>query len=215
MSTCGHSCPAMNGCPREKLAPVPAYFTEVSSSAPRCFVAATREPSREQAPQARARARTAWARARGMGISGEGRDARGAGATLRKAGRGRQPRASGRPGFLARGRRAVLPCSTGAARRLRHTSMTSSAEPARRLAAVWFADIVGYTTLSQEDEDGALKVVNAFQRICSEVVPQYSGRIVKYIGDAALAEFASTDGAIRSALALMERFVQDPAAAPR
>lgn len=93
--------------------------------------------------------------------------------------------------------------------------MTSSSEPARRLAAVWFADIVGYTTLSQQDEDGALKVVNAFQRICSEVVPQYSGRIVKYIGDAALAEFASTDGAIRSALALMERFHQDPAVTPR
>ena len=85
--------------------------------------------------------------------------------------------------------------------------MSASPEPGRRLAAVWFADIVGYTALSSRDEDAALRVVAAFQRIAEEVVTQHSGRVVKYIGDAALAEFASTDGAIRSALTLMERFV--------
>ena len=106
--------------------------------------------------------------------------------------------------FLAPGTRPVLP-----------SQLTSSPEPARRLSAVWFADIVGYTTLSAQDEDGAIKVVNAFQRLAAEIVPQYSGRVVKYIGDAALAEFASTDGAIRSALALVERFQEDPAAKSR
>ncbi|HSW28818.1 MAG TPA: adenylate/guanylate cyclase domain-containing protein [Longimicrobiales bacterium] len=90
--------------------------------------------------------------------------------------------------------------------------MSESPEPGRRLAAVWFADIVGYTALSSRDEDAALRVVAAFQRIAEEVVTQHSGRVVKYIGDAALAEFASTDGAIRSALTLMERFVEDEAA---
>ncbi len=90
--------------------------------------------------------------------------------------------------------------------------MTGPPEPGRRLAAVWFADIVGYTALSSRDEDAALRVVGAFQRLAEEVVTQHSGRVVKYIGDAALAEFASTDGAIRSALALMERFVDHEAA---
>ena len=33
-------------------------------------------------------------------------------------------------------------------------------ERTRRLAAVWFADIVGYTRLSQEDESQALEVVS-------------------------------------------------------
>lgn len=84
--------------------------------------------------------------------------------------------------------------------------------PGRRLAAVWFADIVGYTALSSRDEDAAHRVVGAFQRVAEEVVTEHSGRVVKYIGDAALAEFASTDGAIRSALALMERFVDHEAA---
>src|SRR5688572_25739843 len=90
--------------------------------------------------------------------------------------------------------------------------MTPSSDTGRRLAAVWFADIVGYTTLSAQDEDAAMKVVGVFQRLANEIVPQYSGRIVKFVGDAALAEFASTDGAIRSALMLVERFQADEAA---
>ena len=73
--------------------------------------------------------------------------------------------------------------------------MSPSPEPSCRLAAVWFADIVGYTTLSHTDEDGAILVVEAFQRLAAETVPQYPGRVVKYVGDAALAEFNSTDGA--------------------
>lgn len=90
--------------------------------------------------------------------------------------------------------------------------MSTPPAPGRRLAAVWFADIVGYTALSSRDEDAALAVVAVFQRIAEEVVSQHSGRVVKYIGDAALAEFASTDGAIRSALVLMERFLGDEVA---
>lgn len=90
--------------------------------------------------------------------------------------------------------------------------MSAPPAPGRRLAAVWFADIVGYTALSSRDEDAALAVVAAFQRIADEVVSQHSGRVVKYIGDAALAEFASVDGAIRSALVLMERFLEDDVA---
>ena len=93
--------------------------------------------------------------------------------------------------------------------------MSPSPEPSRRLAAVWFADIVGYTSLSHTDEDGAIRVVEAFQRLVAETVPQYSGRVVKYVGDAALAEFNSTDSAIRSALALVERFKDDDAARSR
>ena len=37
--------------------------------------------------------------------------------------------------------------------------MTPSPEPSRRLAAVWFADIVGYTSLSQTDEDEVYRAV--------------------------------------------------------
>jgi adenylate cyclase len=71
-----------------------------------------------------------------------------------------------------------------------------------RLAAVWFADIVGYTRQATEDEERALRVVQAFQEAAREVVRRGGGRIVKFIGDATLAEFASTEAAVRAALQL-------------
>jgi class 3 adenylate cyclase len=76
----------------------------------------------------------------------------------------------------------------------------------RRLAAVWFADIVGYTRLSGSDENLALHLVNVLQEAGKAEVAAQGGRVVKYIGDAVLAEFQSTESAVRAALALNDRF---------
>jgi class 3 adenylate cyclase/TolB-like protein len=75
-----------------------------------------------------------------------------------------------------------------------------------RLAAVWFADIVGYGRLSSRNENEALHFVQLFQRACRDVVGDLDGRIVKFMGDAALAEFASTEAAVRAACALETAF---------
>ena len=78
----------------------------------------------------------------------------------------------------------------------------------RRLSAVWFADIVGYTALSNIDEEAAIGLVGMLQALSRHIVEkEYGGRVVKYIGDAVLAEFASTDSAVRSAIAVQERYI--------
>lgn len=77
----------------------------------------------------------------------------------------------------------------------------------RRLAAVWFADIVGYTRLSAQDEDAALAVVDELQALSHQAV-EGKGRIVKFLGDAALAVFDSTNAALESAFALQKAFVE-------
>src|SRR5687768_17273356 len=74
------------------------------------------------------------------------------------------------------------------------------------LAAVWFADVVGYTRLSEENEGEAVRLVHGFQRVVREVVAQHGGRVVKFLGDGALAEFSSTDMAVRSAEGLLRAF---------
>ena len=75
-------------------------------------------------------------------------------------------------------------------------------QPKRRLSAIWFADIVGYSTLSTRDEPAAFALVNLLQALCREIVPAFEGRIVKFIGDACLCEFLSTDSAVRSAVSV-------------
>ena len=72
----------------------------------------------------------------------------------------------------------------------------------RRLAAVWFADLVDYTRLSAEDEEAALHLVADFQETARGLVTREGGRLVKFVGDAALAEFPSTSAAVAAALDL-------------
>jgi class 3 adenylate cyclase len=76
----------------------------------------------------------------------------------------------------------------------------------RHLAAVWFADVVGYTRLSEENESAAVRLAHAFQRVARATVDEFGGRVVKFMGDGALAEFPSTELAVRSAHALLAAF---------
>ena len=70
----------------------------------------------------------------------------------------------------------------------------------RRLAAVWFADIVGFTALASRDEDAALKLKETFQSITRKVVRERGGTVVKFLGDGGMAIFPSADAAVRAGL---------------
>ena len=76
------------------------------------------------------------------------------------------------------------------------------------LAAVWFADVVGYTRLSETNEHEAVRLVHTFQRVVREVVTRHDGKVVKFLGDGALAEFPSTDQAVRSGSELLHAFAE-------
>src|SRR5687768_115297 len=84
-----------------------------------------------------------------------------------------------------------------------------------RLAAVWFADVVGYSRLMSENEREAVAVVRLLQSICREIVPKGSGRVIKFLGDGALAEFPSTDAAVRAAIAVRREFADRSTAGGR
>jgi class 3 adenylate cyclase len=83
-------------------------------------------------------------------------------------------------------------------------------EGSRRLTAVWFADIVGYTDLSANDPDAALRVVRELQRIARMQCDARGGRIVKLRDESVLAVFDSADGAVRGALGLRDAFLNSP-----
>jgi adenylate cyclase len=83
----------------------------------------------------------------------------------------------------------------------------STPDRGRRLAAVLFADIVGYTRLSSEDEVAALELVETLHSVSRECAERAGGRVVKFIGDAAMAEFPSTEAAVRCAIELQNEYV--------
>jgi adenylate cyclase len=78
----------------------------------------------------------------------------------------------------------------------------------RTLVALWFADIAGYSEHAAKDESGALCLVQILQELASETVPQFRGRVVKFVGDAVLAQFPSAELAVRAAIMLSNGYVQ-------
>src|SRR5207248_9598070 len=81
-----------------------------------------------------------------------------------------------------------------------------------RLAAVWFADVVGYSARAAEDESGALQLIEILQALSRETVRRYEGRIVKFVGGAVLAEFPSTALAVQAAVALSKACLEQSVA---
>jgi class 3 adenylate cyclase/pimeloyl-ACP methyl ester carboxylesterase len=71
----------------------------------------------------------------------------------------------------------------------------------RRLAAVFAADMVGYSRLMESDEEGVLARQKTHRKeLIDPEIARNRGRIVKTTGDGMLAEFASAQDAVRCAI---------------
>ena len=71
----------------------------------------------------------------------------------------------------------------------------------RRLAAIFAADVAGYSRLMGADEEGTHERLKAHLReLVHPKIEEHSGRIVKNTGDGLLAEFASIVDAVRCAV---------------
>jgi TolB-like protein/Tfp pilus assembly protein PilF len=70
----------------------------------------------------------------------------------------------------------------------------------RRLAAIFAADVVGYSRLMGADEEGTHERVKAnLRELLDPKIREHRGRVVKTTGDGVLAEFASVVDAVRCA----------------
>ncbi len=91
----------------------------------------------------------------------------------------------------------------------KETPVHSSA-PTRQLAAVMFADMMGYTALMQEDEKVARRQKDRMCDVLERHIPVYHGRIIQNYGDGTLTIFGSATEAVHCAIAIQLELQKDP-----
>ena len=69
----------------------------------------------------------------------------------------------------------------------------------RRLAAIFAADVAGYSRLMSLDEVGTLRTLTAHREIMDGLIAEHGGRIANTAGDSILAEFPSAVDAVQCA----------------
>jgi class 3 adenylate cyclase len=74
----------------------------------------------------------------------------------------------------------------------------------RKIAAIFAADIAGYSRLVAEDEEETLRRLQAYRAVTDDFIAKAGGRIFNTAGDAVLAEFPSAVEAVRCAIDIQE-----------
>ena len=82
-------------------------------------------------------------------------------------------------------------------------------KPKRKLAAIMFTDIVGYTESMSIDEQAAIQGVRKKRSIIQPLIKEYSGVFVKEIGDGTLSYFESAIDASTCAVKLQTKTFDD------
>ncbi|MCB0633033.1 MAG: hypothetical protein KDD15_25015 [Lewinella sp.] len=80
----------------------------------------------------------------------------------------------------------------------------------RRLAAVMFTDIVGYSSMMQKNEEIANRLRVRHREVFQRLHERFGGKILQYFGDGTLSVFSSTTAAVECAVALQQALKKDP-----
>ena len=84
---------------------------------------------------------------------------------------------------------------------------TTDAEPIeddleRKLAAILYADVAGYSRLTGEDESGTHRTLRTYLDVITGCIHEHNGSVVHFAGDAVLADFPTITNAMTCALAV-------------
>ncbi len=85
----------------------------------------------------------------------------------------------------------------------------------RKLRAIMFSDIVGYSKMMQSNETEALKILQKHKDVVTEISAKYGGKIIKHIGDEILIESESAVTLVQCAKELQKYFADRNATVPK
>jgi TolB-like protein len=94
--------------------------------------------------------------------------------------------------------------------------VTGTVDPLhRKLTAILYADVAGYTRLSEQDESRTHRLLSGWLDRIAAIVGRYGGRVEHYAGDAVLAELPSVVLATACALAIQARMTAEQSDLPQ
>ena len=93
--------------------------------------------------------------------------------------------------------------------------MAEPIETKRRLAAIFVADVEGYSRLMGVDEVATLDALTARREILDGLIATHGGRIANTAGDSVLAEFGSAVDAVRCAMEAQDALAEANSALPQ
>ena len=81
----------------------------------------------------------------------------------------------------------------------------ASSKVERKLAAIMFTDITGYTALSAKDETKALKLLDIQKQILTPIIEEFNGTLHKEMGDGLLFTFPTVTEAVKCGIKIQEQ----------
>jgi class 3 adenylate cyclase len=81
-------------------------------------------------------------------------------------------------------------------------------EDQRKLSAILFTDIVGYSKMMEYDESGTMSFLHFHNTLIRMEIEEHQGQVIKTVGDAFLADFTSAVNAVKCAISIQTRFYE-------
>ena len=80
----------------------------------------------------------------------------------------------------------------------------SSSQIERKLAAIMFTDIAGYTALSAKDENKALELLDTQKQLLTPIIEEFNGTLHNKVGDGLLFTFSTVTDAVKCGIKIQQ-----------
>jgi adenylate cyclase len=78
--------------------------------------------------------------------------------------------------------------------------VTSDKQLTRKLAAIFYGDVAGYSRLTGQDEEGTHRILSSYLDAITDAIENHNGKVVHFAGDAVLADFTTVKDALSCAV---------------